>query len=91
MTDYRARARDWLPPAVARTLRAWSGRGLRLEGDFSTWEQAAQAFTTAFQETLNLELQTGEITTGELQHASLLFEKYTDPVWNNKQQLKGPG
>jgi lipoyl(octanoyl) transferase len=60
-------------------------------GAISTWEQAAQAFTTAFQETLNLELQTGEITAKELQHASLLLEKYTDPVWNNKQELKGPG
>lgn len=45
MTDIRTRAKDWLPPAVVRALRAWSGRGLRLEGEFPTWEQAAAQCT----------------------------------------------
>lgn len=45
MTRLASLAKDWLPPAVARTLRSWSGRGLRFEGDFSTWEQAAARCT----------------------------------------------
>jgi putative methyltransferase (TIGR04325 family) len=45
MTSMGSLAKDWLPPAVVRTLRSWSRRGLRFEGDFSTWEQAAAQCT----------------------------------------------
>jgi len=54
-------------------------------GAIVTWEEAAQAFVSAFQETLNLELQPGEITPDEMQRARLLFDKYADPAWNKKQ------
>jgi len=54
-------------------------------GVLPTWQQAAQAFVWAFQETLNLELQPGELTLEETQHAGELFqEKYASPAWNEK-------
>ena len=50
-----------------------------------TWQQAAQAFGVAFQETLNLDLQPGELTQEETQRAEELFrDKYASPVWNEK-------
>jgi lipoate-protein ligase A len=61
----------------AATVEQVLGAGL-------TWEQTAQAFIAAFQETLNLELQPGEITPDELQRANFLCNKYTDPAWNKK-------
>ncbi len=46
------------------------------------WEQAAAAFTQAFQQTLQLELLPGEPTPGELQRANeLLLEKYANKAW----------
>ena len=54
-------------------------------GVLPTWQQVAQAFVWAFQETLNLELQPGELTLEETQHAGELFqEKYASPAWNEK-------
>ncbi|MDD5466274.1 MAG: biotin/lipoate A/B protein ligase family protein [Anaerolineales bacterium] len=50
-----------------------------------TWEEAAQAFTRAFSETLDLELVAGELTPAELKRAeALAAEKYASLEWNNR-------
>jgi lipoate-protein ligase A len=46
------------------------------------WWLAAQAFQTAFQSTLNLNLQLGELTPAEGKRAYQLYqEKYSNPEW----------
>lgn len=37
----RTLAKDWLPPAVLRGLRSLRSDGIRFEGDYATWEEAA--------------------------------------------------
>lgn len=41
MSVIKSLARDWLPPVVTRALRKVHGVGIRFEGEFSTWEEAA--------------------------------------------------
>ena len=36
---------DWLPPAMARWVRQQRGGGIRFEGEFATWEEAASRCT----------------------------------------------
>lgn len=38
-------AGDWLPPAVSRAARRWRGNGIRFEGEFATWQEAAARCT----------------------------------------------
>jgi putative methyltransferase (TIGR04325 family) len=38
-------AKDWLPPAVVRALRPLRSGGIRFEGDYATWEEAAARCT----------------------------------------------
>jgi hypothetical protein len=40
MNLFKALARDWLPPVLARWFRQMRGGGIRFEGDFDNWEQA---------------------------------------------------
>jgi lipoate-protein ligase A len=48
-----------------------------------TWDQAAEAFISAFESVLNLDLQPGEFTTEELARTEeLVEEKYGHPNWN---------
>jgi lipoate-protein ligase A len=50
-----------------------------------SWEGAADAFTAAFSETLNLELQPSEPTSEEWRKAEeLVEEKYANPEWTNR-------
>ncbi len=50
-----------------------------------SWQAAAQAFVSAFQETLNLELKLEPLTPRELARAeSLVHEKYAHPQWTER-------
>lgn len=50
------------------------------------WEDAAQAFATAFQETLNLRLLQKELTAEEVHRAQeLVEEKYAQPGWTERR------
>jgi lipoate-protein ligase A len=52
-------------------------------GTAVTWDQAADAFAAAFEETLHLNLQPAELTPEELSRADeLVAEKYAHPDWN---------
>lgn len=62
----------------AATLEEVSGRNI-------SWEQAAQAFITAFQETLKLHLTPGSLTAQELARADQLIEtRYAHASWTMK-------
>lgn len=64
--------------ARACTLETALGRAV-------PWAQAAQALAEAFAQTLNLELETGEVTEKELKRAQVLVEeKYTPPHWTER-------
>ncbi len=41
MTTFRNLAKEWIPPIVVQSIRRWRGQGIRFEGDFATWEEAA--------------------------------------------------
>ena len=50
-----------------------------------SWVEAAQSMTSAFRQTLNLELVASELTSAELERIDqLLQEKYANPSWNAK-------
>lgn len=50
-----------------------------------TWAEAAQALCAAFTQTLDLDLNPGELTSSELLRAKQLFaEKYSSKSWNEK-------
>lgn len=50
-----------------------------------SWQAAADAFAQAFAQTLNLELQSGELTASELQRAEVLMqEKFNNPAWTER-------
>ncbi|MBN2148502.1 MAG: lipoate--protein ligase family protein [Anaerolineales bacterium] len=50
-----------------------------------TWQQAAEAFISAFQNTLNLELLPAELTPAEHERAAqLVKEKYAHPDWTER-------
>ena len=54
-------------------------------GQTPHWEQASQAFQSAFQRVLNLDLQPGQLTETEAQRAQgLVLEKYAHPSWNER-------
>ncbi len=49
------------------------------------WQIAAEAFSKAFEETLEIDLQTGELTLSEIERADELVEnKYDHPVWTER-------
>jgi lipoate-protein ligase A len=57
----------------------------QITGRVVSWEAAAGAFREAFQESLNLEFQPGDLTAAELQRAAALVqEKYDNPGWTNR-------
>lgn len=50
-----------------------------------SWEQAAEAFMTAFETVLNLQFSPSELTSAELQRADVLMaEKYASDLWNQR-------
>ena len=52
-----------------------------------SWEEAAQAYVTAFQSVLALDLQPGDLTLEEKARAEELVSiKYANPVWTEKQK-----
>lgn len=54
-------------------------------GKLISWESAAGAFTTAFQQALNLALEPTGLTDAELKRAGELVEqKYANPAWTNR-------
>lgn len=54
----------------------------RTLGHLVEWQDAAQAFTEAFAQTLNLQLLPASLTPGEGQRAErLVREKYSQPAW----------
>jgi lipoyl(octanoyl) transferase len=65
---------------LSRATTASTARGQPID-----WEQAAQAFIDAFQQTLELDLQSEQPTPAELQRATeLVAEKYRQPSWTGK-------
>ena len=68
--------------AAATRLETRATTAEHILGNPLTWEQAAQAFAQAFLEVLQLDLQEGEITPGELRRAGELVKmKYANPEW----------
>ncbi len=63
-----------------------ANRAITAEGALGypiSWETAADSFVSAFRDTLNLDLQLSDLTTGERERAEqLVQEKYTNPEWN---------
>jgi lipoate-protein ligase A len=54
-------------------------------GRVISWDEAAQAFSTAFRSALTLTLQSGELSRGEISRSEqLAAEKYAFPDWNHK-------
>jgi len=45
MSLIKSLAKDWLPPVILRALRQRRGGGIRFEGDYATWEEAAAQCT----------------------------------------------
>ena len=66
--------------------RRLSNRAITAEGALGyslSWETAADSFAVAFRDTLNLELQFSDLTTGERERAEqLVQEKYSNAEWN---------
>lgn len=54
-------------------------------GKILPWDDVADAYTRAFRESLNLELQLGEITPAENERAQVLVdEKFANPKWTER-------
>ena len=66
--------------------RRLANRAITAEGALGytiSWETAADSFAIAFRDTLNLDLQLSDLTTGERRRAEQLVQKkYTNPEWN---------
>lgn len=45
MSSIRTLVKDWLPPALLRVARHLRGKGIRFEGNYKTWEEAAALCT----------------------------------------------
>lgn len=45
MSFIKPLVKDWLPPAILRAVRYWRGQGIRFEGNYKTWEEAAALCT----------------------------------------------
>lgn len=45
MSLIKSLAKDWLPPAILRAIRHRRGGGIRFEGNYATWEEAAARCT----------------------------------------------
>jgi putative methyltransferase (TIGR04325 family) len=45
MSLIKSLAKDWLPPAILRKIRHLRGGGIRFEGNYATWEEAAAQCT----------------------------------------------
>jgi lipoate-protein ligase A len=64
--------------ARATTISTVAGREV-------SWEEAAECLTTAFAQTLNLDLSLGDLTPGEADRAvQLLTEKYGSNSWTER-------
>jgi lipoate-protein ligase A len=75
--DRRALAAEKL---LARAATVESALGRKVG-----WEEAAGHFETAFSEALNLELESGELTPGEVSRAEeLVAEKYGNEEWTRR-------
>lgn len=76
--DEASRAR-----AAARLLA--HAANAEMLGQTLTWSACAEAFITAFQETLDLEFQEASLSPDELRRAEALVEqKYAHPSWTNR-------
>lgn len=45
MSSMKLLVKDWLPPALLRVARRLRGKGIRFEGNYKTWEEAAAQCT----------------------------------------------
>lgn len=45
MSSIRSLVKDWLPPALLRAVQHRGGTGMRFEGNYNTWEEAAALCT----------------------------------------------
>jgi lipoate-protein ligase A len=71
--------------AAAQRVYARAATAQDALGNPLAWETAAQAFITAFCQTLDLELRPGEITPAEMARAGELLEtKYNHPSWTER-------
>jgi lipoate-protein ligase A len=71
--------------AAARRVYARAATVQDVSGRTLTWETAAQAFITAFCQTLELQLLPGELTPTEKVRAGELLEtKYNHPSWTER-------
>ena len=70
---------------AARRLQARATSVEQALGRKITWEYAAQAFVSAFAETLNLEFRSGTLSQAEIDRAdNLVDEKYANWTWTGR-------
>jgi len=75
--------------AAAKTLLEKGQTVAGVLGEDVPWEQAARIFVNSFQEVLNLDLRTSELTPSERQNRdTLLQEKFGNPSWTLGDHLK---
>ena len=71
--------------AAASRLLSRATTAEQILGAPMIWEVAAEAFTSAFQEALNLQLLPAELTAQELSRAEeLVHEKFNHPAWTDR-------
>ena len=76
-------------PARTRAAKQLLARATTVEtalGRIVKWEEAAQAFSTAFQSVFDLDLQPSDLTPREkIRAEDLATIKYSHPEWTQKQ------
>lgn len=73
---------------AARTLLDKGETVASVLGREISWEEAVRAFTDAFQEVLNLDLQTGNLSPAERETAeALIRNQYGNPAWTRGDHL----
>ena len=86
MARIQGLTRNWLPPVMANALKRWRKRGIRFEGQYSSWEEAASLTDGYAQGDIvskvlesTLKVKTGEAV---FERDSVLFDKivYSWPV-----------
>jgi lipoyl(octanoyl) transferase len=74
--------------AAAKTLLEKGQTVAGVLGKDVPWEQAARVFVNSFQEVLNLDLKTSELTPSERQNRdTLIQEQYGNPTWTRGVHL----
>ncbi len=85
MSSIRRRVKDWLPPVLLRAVRHREENGIRFEGNYKTWEEAA-ALCTGYDARLILD-KVLEATL-KVKHGEAVFER--DSVLFDEIQYSWP-